>query len=159
MTALPGQLALVLHAHLPFVRHPEHPRHLEEHWLFEAITDVYLPLLELLRGAAARGSRFRLTLSLSPTLLGMLADPCWMARYRDCLDRLGRLTKRLTEDSRLDPAHRSPARFYRRRLDHLRAFYLDRLDGDPITTFAALADNGLVELMTKAATPDYTPAA
>ena len=40
-----GYLAIVLHAHLPFVRHPEHPSFLEEEWLYEAITDTYIPLL------------------------------------------------------------------------------------------------------------------
>jgi 1,4-alpha-glucan branching enzyme len=40
-----GSLALVLHAHLPFVRHPEHEDFLEEDWLYEAISETYLPLL------------------------------------------------------------------------------------------------------------------
>ena len=44
-----GDLALVLHAHLPFVRHPEHAYHLEENWLYEALTATYLPLIEVLR--------------------------------------------------------------------------------------------------------------
>ena len=35
-----GYLSLVLHGHLPFVRHPEHPEFFEERWLFEAITEV-----------------------------------------------------------------------------------------------------------------------
>jgi len=35
-----GYLALVLHAHLPFVRHPEHERFLEEDWFFEAMTEI-----------------------------------------------------------------------------------------------------------------------
>ena len=47
---LQGFLAIVLHAHLPFVRHPEHPTFLEEDWLFEAITECYLPLIAVLRG-------------------------------------------------------------------------------------------------------------
>lgn len=148
-----GHLALLLHAHLPFVRHPEHPRHLEEHWLFEAVTDVYLPLLGLLREAAERGSRFRLTLSLSPTLLCMLADPLLAGRYLDYLDRLGRLTERLIGEPRFEPL----ACFYHRRLDRLRAFYLDELGGDLIAAFAALAESGLVELMTTAATHGYLP--
>ncbi|MCB2264336.1 MAG: DUF1957 domain-containing protein [Candidatus Thiosymbion ectosymbiont of Robbea hypermnestra] len=154
---MPGHLALLLHAHLPFVRHPEHPRCLEEHWLFEAVTDVYLPLVGLLREAAARRSRFRLTLSLSPTLLCMLADPLLAGRYLDYLDRLGRLAERLTGGSRLDPARRSLARFYGRRLDRLRALYLEELDGDLVAAFAALAQSGLVELMTTAATHGYLP--
>ena len=42
-----GHLALILHAHLPFVRHPEHEHFLEEDWLFEAITETYIPLLQM----------------------------------------------------------------------------------------------------------------
>ncbi|WP_133510385.1 glycoside hydrolase family 57 protein [Candidatus Thiosymbion oneisti] len=152
-----GHFALLLHAHLPFVRHPEHPRHLEEHWLFEAVTDVYLPLLGLLRAAVARGSRFRLTLSLSPTLLCMLADPLLAGRYLDYLDRLARLAGRLTGDPRSEPGRRSLACFYGERLERLRAFYLDELGGDLIAAFAALEASGLVELMTTAATHGYLP--
>jgi len=43
-----GYLALVLHAHLPFVRHPEHEDFLEEDWLFEALTESYLPLIAMM---------------------------------------------------------------------------------------------------------------
>jgi len=152
-----GHFALLLHAHLPFVRHPEHPRHLEEHWLFEAVTDAYLPLLGLLRAAVARGSGFRLTLSLSPTLLCMLVDPLLAGRYLDYLDRLARLAERLIQAPRSAPGLRSLARFYRRRLERLRAFYLDELGGDLIAAFAALEASGLVELMTTAATHGYLP--
>ena len=42
-----GYLALVLHAHLPFVRHPESDYVLEEEWLFEAIAETYIPLLQV----------------------------------------------------------------------------------------------------------------
>ena len=45
---MPGYLALVLHAHLPFVRHPEHEKFLEENWLFEAITETYPPLIQVM---------------------------------------------------------------------------------------------------------------
>jgi len=125
--------------------------------LFEAVTDVYLPLLRLLRAAAARGSGFRLTLSLSPTLLCMLADPLLARRYLDYLDRFARLAERLIGDPRSDPGRRALARFYRQRLERLRAFYLDMLGGDLIAAFGALEASGLVELMTTAATHGYLP--
>ena len=41
-----GYLQLVLHAHLPYVRHPEYDRFLEERWLFEAVTETYVPLVK-----------------------------------------------------------------------------------------------------------------
>ena len=43
-----GDLCLVLHAHLPYVRHPEKDVFLEEDWFFEAMTETYIPLLEML---------------------------------------------------------------------------------------------------------------
>ena len=40
-----GQLAIVLHAHLPYVRKNE-KNSLEEDWLFQAILECYIPLLQ-----------------------------------------------------------------------------------------------------------------
>ena len=48
-----GAVQLVLHAHLPFVRHPENEYHLEENWLFEAILETYKEL----RVATANGQQ------------------------------------------------------------------------------------------------------
>ncbi|MCK5227143.1 MAG: hypothetical protein KAK02_02995, partial [Desulfobulbaceae bacterium] len=62
-----GYLALVLHAHLPYVRHLGENDALEERWLFEAITETYIPLLLTLDGLVKDKVDFRLTLSISPT--------------------------------------------------------------------------------------------
>ena len=70
-----GYLAIVFHAHLPFVRHPEHEESLEENWLYEAITEVYIPLLLVLEGLLEDAIDFRLTFSLTPPLVSMLLDP------------------------------------------------------------------------------------
>ena len=67
-----GYLALVLHAHLPFVRHPEDPTVMEEQWLYEAITGTYLPLLQMFEGLVADGVPYRCTVSLSAPLIAML---------------------------------------------------------------------------------------
>ena len=40
-----GYVSFVLHAHLPFIHHPESDDYLEESWLYEAISETYLPLL------------------------------------------------------------------------------------------------------------------
>jgi 1,4-alpha-glucan branching enzyme len=152
----PGYLALVLHAHLPFVRHPEYPRFLEEHWLFEAITDCYLPLIEVLRRAAERGSRFRLTLSISPTLGSMLGDPLLKQRYLDYLARLVALCEQQREGAQ-DPHRRALAAYYCTRLAHLRRFYLDELGADVLRALSELDSSGVVELITTGATHGYLP--
>ena len=71
---MPGSLALILHAHLPFVQHPEHAHFVEEEWLFEAITETYVPLLQMMQRLTNDGVPFKLTMSISPTLCAMLQD-------------------------------------------------------------------------------------
>src|SRR3954465_5336500 len=83
-----GYLALVLHAHLPFVRHPEYEDFLEEDWLYEAITETYIPFLEMMEGLERDHGAWRLTMSVSPTLAAMLADPLLQHRYVRHLDNL-----------------------------------------------------------------------
>ena len=52
-----GYLSIVLHAHLPYVRHPEHPKFLEESWLYEAITETYLPIVQMLENWQRDGEK------------------------------------------------------------------------------------------------------
>ena len=69
-----GALALVLHAHLPYVRSRE-PGSLEEDWFFQALVESYLPLLGMLERCRQRkGVNPRLSMGLSPTLLSLLTD-------------------------------------------------------------------------------------
>jgi 1,4-alpha-glucan branching enzyme len=152
-----GYLALVLHAHLPFVRHPEHPRFLEEHWLFEAITDCYLPLLEVLSELSARCGGPLLTLSFSPTLIAMLGDPLLQMRYLDYLGRRTRLCEAEVRRRRGQPRLAALAGGYRERLRQLAELYRDRLGADLVGAFGALARKGVLELITTAATHGYLP--
>src|SRR5262245_9535570 len=76
-----GYLCLVLHAHLPYVRHPEYDDFLEEDWFYEAITETYIPILEMLEGLERDGAEWRLTMSVTPTLAAMFADPLLQMRY------------------------------------------------------------------------------
>jgi 1,4-alpha-glucan branching enzyme len=70
-----GYLAFHLHAHLPFVYHPEHPSFLEERWYFDAIVDTYVPLLDCFFRLQRENVPYRLSMTLSPTLLAMFRNP------------------------------------------------------------------------------------
>src|SRR5688572_31664759 len=87
-----GYLCLTLHAHLPFVRHPEYPDFLEEDWLYEAISETYIPLFLAFNTLRQEGVRFRLTMSMTPPLCEMLSDPLLQERYAKHLDRLCELS-------------------------------------------------------------------
>ncbi len=151
-----GELGLVLHAHLPFVRHPEHPYHLEENWLYEAITSTYLPLIEILRELHSAGRAIRLTLSLSPPLCTMLRDPLLGRRYRAYLERLLRLGEEEVARTAGEPTQNRLGRYYLERYTRLRALY-QQIDGDPLGVFAALQDAGQLDIITTCATHGYLP--
>ena len=77
-----GKWLPVLHFHLPFVRHPESPKYLEEEWYFEAVTETYLPLLESFDNLETDGINYNLTISLTPTLLSMMNDDLLSERLK-----------------------------------------------------------------------------
>src|SRR5215831_9991379 len=114
-----GYLSLVLHAHLPFVRHPEHERFLEESWLYEAITETYLPLIQVMDGWLRDGIKARLTLALSPTLCAMLRDPLLLERYQRHLRGLIELTTKETQRLRRDRHFGDIAKYNLERLSTL----------------------------------------
>ena len=95
-----GQLAIVLHAHLPYVRKNE-KNSLEEDWLFQAILECYIPLLQSIESSKNENpSNTKLTISLSPTLLSLLSNkkiqetfPIWIKTRNDFLNELSQEDK------------------------------------------------------------------
>ena len=152
----PVHLALVLHAHLPFVRHPEHPEFHEESWLFEAILESYLPLLGVLEGWARDGIPGRLTLSVSPTLGTMLGDPLLRDRFGRHLRRVSELAEQEEIRAHLEPTRRRAIRSHREWL-HAQARVWDRWEGQVLRGFAAAAGWGQIELITCSATHALLP--
>jgi 1,4-alpha-glucan branching enzyme len=156
LNPMPGYLALVLHAHLPFVRHPEHERFLEESWLFEAVTESYLPLIQIMDGWVRDGLPARLTLTLTPTLCAMLADPLLQDRYERHLNGLIQLAEKETHRTRWDPHHQPLAQFYLERFHVLRNVWL-ATQRNPLHAFRRFQDLGLLEIITCAATHPLLP--
>ncbi len=151
-----GGLALVLHAHLPFVRHPEHPRFHEETWLFEAIWECYLPLLGLMEGWERDRVRWALTLAVSPVLADMLRDPVLRSRFERHLESLAELAAREEERHVLQPRQQALARYYRGKIAVAREAWV-RWGGDVTGALAGFARTGRLELLTCAATHALLP--
>ncbi len=151
-----GYLLLVLHAHLPFVRHPEFESFLEEQWLFEAITECYIPLLKCFDRLLSDLIPFRLTLSLSPTLVAMLQDAVLQQRYLEHMDRLIRLSEREIVRTRSDPQLRPLSRMYQQLFSEAVALF-EAYDGDLIKGFRRFQKAGVLELITCGATHGYLP--
>ncbi len=154
-----GRIALILHAHLPFVRHPEHKRFLEESWLFEAITETYIPLLRMLQRLVADpdSSGFKLTMSLTPTLCAMLQDELLRERYIEHVDLLIDLAQREQKRNRNNQELRDLAGFYFELFTDSRRFFVDEWQCNLIAAFRDLQKNGALEIIGCAATHGLLP--
>jgi 1,4-alpha-glucan branching enzyme len=152
-----GYLALVLHWHLPYVRHPEHPRFLEEDWLFEALSETYIPLLSLFERLQAEGIRYRITLSISPTLAEMLKDKLLQSRYLAYLDRMLELAGLEIRRTKDDPAMNRLAKMYLERYRMCRRVFKDSYQCSLLDGLVRLERDGAVDLICSAATHCFLP--
>ena len=154
-----GYLCFILHAHLPYIRHPEFPEFIEERWLYEAVRECYLPLLRVLRARRERPSASRLTVSLSPTLMAMLDDPLLRQRCERHLERLVKLADRQVERTTNDP--HSPwlpmARFYQVLSAENLATWRGLGEGGLVDALVDLEQRGHIELITTCATHAFSP--
>jgi len=153
-----GYLSIVLHAHLPFVRHPEHDRFLEESWLFEAITECYLPLIKEMDGWMADGMQTRLTLTMSPTLCAMLTDPLLQDRYNRYLDGIISLAEKEIHRTHWDRPYRELAWHYHWKLCGLRETYY-AYGRNIAGAFRKFQERGQLEIITCSATHALLPLA
>lgn len=152
-----GSLSIVLHTHLPFIRHPEYPEFLEERWLFEAITETYLPLLERFGRLADDRVPFRVTMSFTGPLLAMLGDALLQERYLRYLERLIELSAKEIDRTRFMPPFHRLALFYHHRFTRARELFVDTYRRDLIGGFRALRDRGVLEPIGCGATHGFLP--
>jgi 1,4-alpha-glucan branching enzyme len=151
-----GYVGLVLHAHLPFVRHPEHDDFLEEDWLFEAITETYVPLLMAFFRLREQRVPFRLTMSVTPPLAAMLADGLLRGRYRRHLARLTELAESEVRGNHEASRIGQIAHHYLRRFRDV-ARFIDGWNGDLLAAFRELQNDGHLEILACNATHGFLP--
>ncbi len=157
VTKFSGSLALLLHAHLPFVRHPEHEEFHEEDWLFEAVAETYIPLLRIFRRLASERVQVRLAMTMTPTVCAMLRDPLLQQRTERYLSRGIELARLEIERTAGDANLNSLAHFYSERFVSARDFYVNEINRDVVGAFAQLQEDGLLEIVACAATHGFLP--
>ncbi len=155
--AAPGELALVLHTHLPELRnHGVWP--VGEEWLFEAWGTSWLPVTAMLERLADQGHRAVLTLGVTPAVAHQVADH---RAARDLGTWLGGQMWRAEEQRwhlHLEPAVRDLAGFFWRRYQDLLALHEDvQRRGGLLAVWRELAEAGVIELLGGPATHAYLP--
>jgi 1,4-alpha-glucan branching enzyme len=151
-----GYVALVLHAHLPFVRHPGGGYVLEEEWLFEAITETYIPLIRMFEGLEEDGINFRLTMSLTPPLVAMLQDPYLQDKYDEHLALTRELIEKELDRTKDDGHMQYLARHYEEYFSQAAETW-QAYDRNLIRAFRYYQDRGNLDILTCGATHGYLP--
>lgn len=147
----PGYFSLVLHAHLPYVRHTEEHR-LEERWVYEALSETYLPILwqiDRLRRP------LHWTISISPPVVEMLADPLIQDRYVSHLDETLELIDLELSQPRSDKEY-GTLHFYKQRYQDLKNTFL-HWNKDVNKAFRTYRESGYIDLVTCTATHGFNP--
>ena len=151
-----GYWCLQLHAHLPYVRHPEYPDFLEEDWLYEAVSETYLPLLSVFEKFVEDGVDFRLCMTITPSLANMLADPLLQSRYYERLNRHIEFAEKELWRTRALPEFQPAAQMYDRHFKECRRLW-EKYNGNILTGFKNLQDMGKIEIVTCCATHGFLP--
>lgn len=152
-----GYSSMVLHAHLPFVRHPEYDFFLEEHWLYEAITETYVPLISMYEGLINDGIDFRMTMSLTPPLIAMLSDELLQKRYLIYIGKLIELSEKEVIRTKGDPQYEPLAKYYHERFKATYEIFENRYKRNLVNAFKQFQDYGVLEIVTCTATHGFLP--
>lgn len=153
----PGELALVLHTHLPHLAgHGVWP--VGEEWLLQAWGTSWLPVTRTLERLAATGRRELLTLSVTPTTAWQLADE----RLADELAGWLAAAMWRSEEQRwhhlMGPEVTALGPHWWQHFRGLGAYHADvRARGGLLAVWDGLARAGVIELLAGPATHPYLP--
>ena len=152
-----NKINLILQAHLPYVRHLEYPKFLEENWLFESLNETYIPLLRKLNELDAASVPFKLTICFSPTLSTMLTDSALQERFVNYMNErieLGEKEVKRTEYEETE-CHEMALRYLGYAEENLADF--EHYGRNILAGYKELHDKNRIELITTAATHAYLP--
>jgi 1,4-alpha-glucan branching enzyme len=153
-----GSFVLVLHSHLPYCRKAGVWPFGEE-WVFEAMAETYIPLLDIVDYLVDRNALGSFTVGFTPVLLDQLSDPYMLLRFDEYLE--AKIAAAETDIARFGSESewklQELARFYRDRYEGVRSSYHRRHNGNLVDAFRALQDNGVIEILAGAATHAYLP--
>lgn len=151
-----GYLAFVFHAHLPYVRH-KNEGELAEDWLYEAITETYIPLIIIMTRLVDKGVDFHFTINISPTLAQMLGDKLLQERYQKHLEKLIELSEKEKERTRNDSVFNKLAGMYNYLFKEAYYFYTEKYNNNLLEGFKEFQERGNIEIITSVATHGYLP--
>ena len=131
--------------------------YLEESWLFEAISETYIPLLSSFFKLIEEGIDFRITMSLTPPILSMLDNTLLKQRYIIYLKEKIKLSALEIERTKENNEINKLSKHYYDKYTNDLNFYLNFAKSDLLYLFKLLQDLGYLEIITCGATHRIFP--
>ncbi|USS40234.1 glycoside hydrolase family 57 protein [Thermococcus aggregans] len=149
-----GYFTFVLHTHIPYVRkHGKWP--FGEEWVFEAISETYIPLLMEFERLRKKGVKFQLVIGITPILAEQLADEYMKREFEKYMER------------KLKAMHQDLEKYDDEKLKHAISYmieyftgiyeYWKSINGDILGVLKRLQDEGYIEIIASGATHGYLP--
>jgi 1,4-alpha-glucan branching enzyme len=149
--------SIVLNAHLPFVRQMEQVNSPQERWFFEALSETYLPLLQVFDRLDGDHVPFRMGIAFSPTLCHMLSDEFLIARYLEYTDKQIEFGAREMDECSGNPRRRDLIKYFYDQAVDKRVLFTERYEKNILKVFDYYQRKGLIELLNTAATHAFLP--
>lgn len=151
-------LVLIINANQGYIRNtdPAVDFSLQNEILFTAMTETYIPLLNLFSSLAEEKIPFKLGLVISSQLAELLSDPQIQKQYIDYLDRciaLGKSEEKRTEGTEF---HENAVSILQK-IENIKHDFVNKYSQNLIEAFTSFARRDYLELIPTAATYAFLP--
>lgn len=150
------KLIFILDAHLPYVCNEVEQGLIEEDWLFDALSYLYLPVLKMCSNLQKENIPFKIGVVFEPALCDMLDDKVLQDRYRQHVQRKIEFAKKELECFAECAETKKLIQYNLKRFNDDKRIFED-CGGNVLKQFDYLARQGYVELLATTATNSFLP--
>ena len=155
---MPKNLVLVIEANQGYIRNIDDKCDFSEQndILFTALTNTYIPLLNMLARLSSEGLNFKISLVMSAPLCSLLCDPIIQKQYVDYLDKLIDLGEKEVKRT-ANTEFENLSKKYLNSIIQTKIDFTETYNCDLVKSFRHFAKTGVLELIPTAATYAYLP--
>lgn len=156
MCMVKGFLGLMLHGHLPWCK-KSGTWPAGEEWYFEAALETYIPMLNVLRELHEKKVKTAITINITPILAESMADEYMKQRFTEYTESL--ILRAKKDINRFDNhiERKKIAQLHLKNFESILDTLYHNFFGDILGSFKWLQDEGMIELITCAATHGFLP--
>ncbi|MFW9772149.1 MAG: 1,4-alpha-glucan branching protein domain-containing protein [Candidatus Thorarchaeota archaeon] len=151
-----GFFGLVLHGHIPWCK-KSGVWPAGEDWYFEVALETYIPLLNILRSLKERGIKTAITINITPILTELMADEYMKQRFSEYMDNLIKRAKSDIQRFKHQPQQKKIAEYHLKNFEYVLNTFYSNYYRDLLGSFKWLQNEGMIELITCAATHGFLP--